>query len=271
MVFGKIFSPQRDGEHGESFFWLSSRVRADERGICIGCGFYSRMTKQLSSDLADSGFACIPHLFTDCELAPILGCVEELKTSNHRAGTRNLLRCPAIADFAIDPRLRDLASLALRDAAIPLRAVFFDKTPASNWSVSWHQDRALPMRTRLEKHGWGPWSVKEGVLFAHAPAKVLERVVALRIHFDPCLIHDGPLRVLAGTHKLGVLSPAGIDDHVSHLTPVDCLVECGGVVIMRPLLVHSSPKLRSNTPRRVLHIEYRPAVWPDVEMQVVSA
>lgn len=37
---------------------------------------------------------------------------------------------------------------------------------------------------------------------------------------------------------------------------VDCLVPRGGVLVMRPLIVHASSKSQSEAPRRVLHIEY---------------
>jgi hypothetical protein len=37
---------------------------------------------------------------------------------------------------------------------------------------------------------------------------------------------------------------------------VDCLVPRGGVLAMRPLIVHASSKSQSEKPRRVLHIEY---------------
>ena len=38
--------------------------------------------------------------------------------------------------------------------------------------------------------------------------------------------------------------------------PVSCLVPRGGVLAMRPLLIHSSSKARTDATRRVLHIEY---------------
>src|ERR1700680_406909 len=43
-------------------------------------------------------------------------------------------------------------------------------------------------------------AVKDGVVYAHAPASVLRQVLALRIHLDDSTSHNGPLRVLPGTH-----------------------------------------------------------------------
>jgi hypothetical protein len=41
---------------------------------------------------------------------------------------------------------------------------------------------------------------------------------------------------------------------------VECLVPAGGVVAMRPLVVHASSKSTSALPRRVLHFEYTTSV-----------
>lgn len=106
----------------------------------------------------------------------------------------------------------------------------------------------------------GPWSVKDGVINAHAPASALDQVLALRVHLDDSTAENGPLRVLPGTHRQDVLSDEAIQALAATLSPVDCLIPKGGVVAMRPLLVHASSKSQSESPRRVLHIEYA-ASW----------
>ena len=173
-----------------------------------------------------------------------------------RAGARHILGCPAVARLAQDSRLIDLASEWLDAAAVPFKATLFDKSADANWLVAWHQDTALPISEYRESAGWGPWSEKAGVTYAHAPAKALERIVALRIHIDDSTADNGPLRVLPGTHSLGVLSEAQIRKLALQMRPVSCTVAAGGVVIMRPLIIHASSKLNSLAPRRVIHLEY---------------
>jgi ectoine hydroxylase-related dioxygenase (phytanoyl-CoA dioxygenase family) len=163
---------------------------------------------------------------------------------------------PAVAALANDPRLLNLAREILGNDAFPFRATLFDKSPDANWLVVWHQDTALPLTRRGEMAGWGPWSVKEGIHYAHAPAHALDGVVALRVHLDDSTAHNGPLRAIPGTHKLGVLSDEAVVHLAQQSSSADCIVDRGGVLAMRPLLIHSSSKSQSDVPRRVLHIEY---------------
>src|SRR6266705_1926101 len=140
-----------------------------------------------------------------------------------------------------------------------------------NWLVSWHQDTALPLRERRETPGWGPWSLKDGVNYAHAPASALSRVLALRVHLDDSTSENGPLRVLPGTHTLGVLTDDEIHELATRIAAADCLVSRGGVLAMRPLIVHASSKSQSNVPRRVLHIEYAASAVTEEGMALAIA
>jgi ectoine hydroxylase-related dioxygenase (phytanoyl-CoA dioxygenase family) len=163
---------------------------------------------------------------------------------------------PSVAEVARDERLLSRVRSLLGPEAGPFRATLFDKSPTSNWLVVWHQDTALPLRERRDVPGWGPWSVKADVLYAHAPAGALERVLALRIHLDDSTESNGPLRVLPGTHRTGVLRDEEVSVLAQASEPFDCLVPRGGVLAMRPLLIHASSKSRIEAPRRVIHIEY---------------
>ena len=219
---------------------------------------------------SDPGFEIVPNVFHGSELAPVDLALESHRETRSKAGARHLLRVPSVGVLANDGRLLDIARAMLGRRPIPFRATLFDKSVGANWLVVWHQDTALPLQRRVEAHGWGPWSVKAGVVYAHAPASALAEVVALRVHLDDSDSANGPLRVLPGTHTLGVLS----DERIGHLqrdiVPLECLSLAGGVVAMRPLLVHASSKSRDRRPRRVLHIEYatRVDLAQDIELAV---
>jgi ectoine hydroxylase-related dioxygenase (phytanoyl-CoA dioxygenase family) len=140
--------------------------------------------------------------------------------------------------------------------AVPFKATLFDKSPASNWLVPWHQDTALPLQGHNDNPEWGPWSQKAGITYAQAPGWALRRIIALRLHLDAGTAQSGPLRVVPDSHRHGVLSSEEVARLVRQNGFVECPVPRGGVLMMRPLAVHSSTKASAPLPRRVLHIEY---------------
>ncbi len=203
---------------------------------------------------AEEGFGVYHPVLDGEECASLLTTLTGVPRS--RAGSRHLLWHPAVSALAHDARLADIASAFLGRTPFPYRATLFEKSERSNWLVVWHQDTALPFKSRFEALGCGPWSVKEGVLYAHAPAFALSRIVALRVHLDDSEHSNGPLRVVPGSHRLGVLTDESIAATVQASPVIECTVAAGGVLAMRPLLLHSSGKMTTSSPRRVIHIEY---------------
>ena len=207
-------------------------------------------------ELEQFGFAVVPEALEWNEIQSLVDSLSEIGLSRSKAGIRHMLRHKATAAIAYDSRLMAMARHVLDTDATPFHATLFDKSPNANWLVVWHQDTALPLQERAGAEGWGPWSVKQGAIYAHAPATALQRVLALRVHLDDSTPENGPLRVLPETHKLGVLSDDSIQEIAANAAPRDCVVATGGILAMRPLIVHASSKSRTYAPRRVLHIEY---------------
>jgi ectoine hydroxylase-related dioxygenase (phytanoyl-CoA dioxygenase family) len=204
----------------------------------------------------DPGFAIIPNVFTPAETAEVAAHLATSPLARTRAGARHLLGDPTVAALASDARLLGLAGSVLGTSAIPYRATLLDKSPAANWLVGWHQDTALPLQARADVAGWGPWSDKHGVLYAHAPASALDRVIALRVHLDDSTADNGPLRVIPHSHREGVLTDEQVRVRAGDARYETCTVALGGLVAMRPLIIHASSKVRGAAPRRVIHIEY---------------
>ena len=96
------------------------------------------------------------------------------------------------------------------------------------------------------------------VAWISAPA--LSRVIALRLHLDDSTAENGPLRVIPGSHALGVLSDDEVFAYARTREAADCVARRGAVVAMRPLIIHASSKARGSQPRRVLHVEYADAL-----------
>ena len=216
----------------------------------------------------DPGFAVYDDIFDPAEMARVLDALEQSRIVRKKAGARHIIRVSAVSVLANDSRLVNIASRLLGSSAFPFRATLFDKSFSTNWLVSWHQDTALPIAKRTDHPGWGPWTLKNGVLHAIAPASALEKVVALRVHLDESTAENGPLRVLPRSHAGGVLDHESIRRLAGTTPQTECTTRIGGVVAMRPLVVHASSKARVDRPRRVIHVEYASSTRLDDDIEL---
>lgn len=221
--------------------------------------------------MLSAGHGLYVHVLDPGELTALMAVLERAPLTRTRAGARHLMAVPEVSRVANDPRLLAIARAWLGGRAVPFRATLFDKSSDANWLAAWHQDTGLPVEQRRELCGWGGWSEKAGILYAHAPASALDEVIALRLHIDDSCADNGPLRVLPGTHRNGVLSDAQVHDCAQRIAAVTCCASAGSVVAMRPLIVHASSKAQSADPRRVLHIEYAPTLETSDGMRLRTA
>lgn len=220
----------------------------------------------IAAEVEDLGFSKVESIFTEQEITKLL---EQLP--HVRAGMRNLLALPFVSDLAQHPRLLHPVRSVLGWNAFPFKATFFDKNPEANWLVPWHQDLTIPVDRQVEHPGWGPWSTKAGVLFVQPPTPILEKILAVRVHLDSCLPINGALKVMPKTHQLGRLSPEQITELRQQIPAHTCAVNLGGIILMRPLLLHSSTKSSIKGHRRVIHFEYAAQPLPASYPKLVAA
>lgn len=173
------------------------------------------------------------------------------------AGVRNLLgEDPVSSRFANSQSMLGTARAVLGENARPVRIILFDKTPETNWGVPWHQDLNIAIRGDSRPADYGPWSSKKGVPHVIPPTHILESMVTLRLHLDPCSEEQGALRVIPGSHNLGKVADAQIAELHSHEEGETVVAQPGDLLLMRPLILHSSKKATSPANRRIIHIEY---------------
>jgi ectoine hydroxylase-related dioxygenase (phytanoyl-CoA dioxygenase family) len=145
---------------------------------------------------------------------------------------------------------------------VAVQCTYFEKSTDNNWLVPIHQDLSIPVRERVEHPALRGWSEKEGALFVQPPVDLLETLVAVRIHLDPCLEDDGPLQFVPATHARGRIDAAEASRLRQGGTVVTCTVDRGGALVMRPLALHASSKATGTSRRRVLHFVFGPADLP---------
>ena len=173
-----------------------------------------------------------------------------------RAGIR-LRGIAALRPFlAADGPVGAAAATILGHAARPVRAILFDKTPAANWALAWHQDRTISVRERVEVDGFGPWTVKDGQLHVAPPFTVLAGMVTLRIHLDPVPMANAPLLVAPGSHCLGRIAEAGVVEAVHRCGIAACVAEAGDIWLYATPILHASEAARQPARRRVLQVDF---------------
>ena len=201
---------------------------------------------------SQNGFVCLPDVLPGDECASLAARLDTL--ADRAAGNRGLLAQPWCQ--ALGVRLQAHPALA---GLVPaghraVQCTFFEKSAARNWLVSAHQDTAIPVARRTAHPALHGWSCKQGQWFVQAPADILGELLALRLHLDDCDANDGPLHVWPGSHRLGVLGEAAADlrhplQH-PHWRKQVCTLARGGVLVLRPLLLHASAKSTGHSRRR---------------------
>jgi ectoine hydroxylase-related dioxygenase (phytanoyl-CoA dioxygenase family) len=210
----------------------------------------------LKHEIDSEGFAIAERVFLPEEITRLREALCRFRGSPQDCTClRHVLHHPALREIASDPRLLALAEEILEARSSPITATLYQKTSSRSWVAPWHQDTVLPPPERSRHGGWGG-RPDDRARAPRSPEKTLGGVLALRLHLEDSTEDNGPLRVLPSTHLHGILDDVTIHRLAGSLSPVRCVVPAGGVVVMRPLLVHASSRVRGAMPRHVLHIEY---------------
>lgn len=218
--------------------------------------------RDLAGELEQNGFALVSGVLPPAQTESLkqffeIADVARAERQGQTYGARNLLALPEVRAVAQSQPLRTILDPMLGADCRAVRGLFFDKTDGANWPVLWHQDLSLAVKQRHDLPGWSNWSVKRGVQHVQPPPDVLARMVTVRLHLDDCPADNGPLRVLPGSHRLGLLSRDAIREAVN--SPAETVIaSAGDALLMRPLILHaSSPAIRPRH-RRVLQLEFAP-------------
>jgi len=219
------------------------------------------------------GFALVENCLTSVEVECLRTAVEAacqdsgngslVRARGTVLAVRNLFAIvPAVVELLQHAAVRALVEPVLETGAFAVRGILFDKTRGANWGLLWHQDLSVAVRlTELS----GPQvhlSQKAGVPHFDAPAAVLQQMLTLRFHLDDASEENGALRVLVGSHRQGRLSADAIEEAKQTGRVVCCSVKSGGIVAIRPLLLHSSVRSTHPVRRRVVHLEFAACSLP---------
>lgn len=155
-----------------------------------------------------------------------------------------------------------IAASVLGSQCLPVRAILFDKSVDQNWSLGWHQDRTIAVNQRMELTGFGPWSVKSGMVHVEPPFDLLARMLTLRVHLDSVPDTNAPLLIAPKSHKRGRIATQDIPDVVRECGVISCLADAGDIWIYATPILHASDAAIEPLHRRVLQIDYSAGQLP---------
>ena len=205
----------------------------------------------------ENGFTMIDSYLSLDSVNILIKEIDDLNLNPSRAGTRNLLELsPCIHKLSQSQKISSLVESILGDRARVVRGIFFDKQPNANWKVPWHQDVTIAVKHRLDVDGYHPWSVKGGIPHVQPPTAILEQMLTVRIHLDRTDEGNGALKVMPGSHCQGKLTNMEIDRWKQTSSGISCNLAPGGILLMRPLLLHASSMATIPSHRRIIHLEY---------------
>lgn len=214
----------------------------------------------MSETFSRDGFALVHGLLepADCDALAALAaaCVSDAP------GSREMLAHDWCRELAQRLRQHPAIAAVIPAGHLAVQCTYFEKSVTQNWLVPVHQDLSIPVRERVEHPDLRGWSEKEGSLFVQPPVALLEELVAVRVHLDPCGDADGPLQFVPRTHRSGRIDAAQARALRQAGPVVHCALEKGGALMMQPLALHASSKASGASRRRVLHFVFGPANLP---------
>ena len=222
----------------------------------------------MKEDILYKGFAIVDNVFTGEEINDLLLIISQADTTkptfrktNDLFAIRQFLKeVPASADKIFTNKLNNIISELFGDEYFVVKSIYFDKPENSNWFVSYHQDITISLDKKINLDGFGPWTTKQDQFAVQPPVEILQDNFTIRIHLDDTNQDNGALKVIPASHLKGIYRPETIDWTVE--TETTCNVKRGGVMFMKPLLLHASGRTTNNNKRRVLHIEFSRSELP---------
>lgn len=226
------------------------------------------ITAQHQQEIDTLGFTVIPGVYNSSEVGTITGIISATntnrptfrKTGDLFAVRQALKEMPGLTPHIFNSRLRQCITQLFGQDYFIVKSIYFDKPGKSNWFVAYHQDLTISVKEKVATDGFGPWTVKQEQYAVQPPLSLLQQNFTIRIHLDDTDHQNGALKVVPGSHNKGIYRPGAIDWNKEQ--EVSCNVPQGGIMIMKPLLLHASGRTVNEKNRRVLHIEFSKSPLP---------
>lgn len=213
-------------------------------------------------ELKEKGYSVLESVYTSSEVNNIKSIINNIDSNgiscNETKGLfairKLLIISPELKEFLFNGNFKSIIRYIGSDDYFITKAIYFDKPSESNWFVPFHQDISISSSNKANIKGYKNWTLKKGQYGVQPPVEILESIFTVRIHLDNTTKENGALKVLANSHKKGIVRNDNplLDKKIFIFSPVNA----GGVMLMKPLLFHASNRTINNKRRRVIHLEF---------------
>jgi ectoine hydroxylase-related dioxygenase (phytanoyl-CoA dioxygenase family) len=225
----------------------------------------SRHCKNISQE----GFSIVNNVYSNDEINKLKSLLEinvdakpTFRKSAELYAVRQFLKeFPLTKEILFNNNLVEIINQLFGKQYFIVKSIYFDKPETSNWFVSYHQDLTISVDKKIEIKDFGPWTVKSDQFAVQPPIRYLRNIYTIRIHLDDTNGENGALRVIPRSHSNGIFRADTIDWKEEKET--ECEVKQGGIMIMKPLLMHGSSRTTNNKRRRVIHLEFSDLELPE--------
>ncbi|MEA1851242.1 phytanoyl-CoA dioxygenase family protein [Chryseobacterium sp. MHB01] len=221
------------------------------------------------NSIQENGFTVINNVFSEEEIKKIGEIIQNIDTSKETfrksddlfAIRQFLKEIPQARQLVFNENIKNIITEIFGEQYFVVKSIYFDKPEKSNWYVAYHQDLTISVDKKTDLPGFGPWTTKPNQFAVQPPIDILENIFTIRIHLDDTDEYNGALKVIPTSHAKGIYRPETIDWSVE--TETICRVHKGGIMLMKPLLLHGSNRTTNGKKRRVIHIEFSDRQLPE--------
>ena len=212
-------------------------------------------TNQHKDRLLNNGFSITNSIFDTKEIEKIIDLIDNPK---NKYAIRQLINIePKIANIIFSNlAFRKLLSSVCDKGYFLTKAIYFNKPSLSNWFVGYHQDLSISVKERKNTNGFTKWTNKNNQLGVIPPLNIIKNTVTFRIHLDKTDDTNGALKVIPNSHSKSIIRIDKDFNKSNYGKETLCNIDTGGIMIMKPLLLHASEKSTSKNDRRVIHLEF---------------
>lgn len=223
----------------------------------------------IKNQLEENGFLTLENIYSINEIEELISLIEKVDNNNPTfRKTKDLFairqfhkEIPSTLSLIFNKNLKKVIQEIGGNDYFISKSIYFDKPKESNWFVSYHQDLTISVDQKMQLEGFQNWTNKQNQFAVQPPLSILENNFTIRIHLDDTTSENGALKVINQSHLKGIYRPENIDFNVEKET--FCEVKKGGVMLMKPLLLHASNRTTNQQRRRIIHIEFSNQLLPN--------